>query len=249
MIKKKLIHSDAGFNPNDIHTIEYTLKELVGKVFEDIKSQEFLNHLSVDFSTSNIIERTNKYLTVLGTLKNYYDYSTIMALCGVPFVEVTGTTTDWEKITQAVKFFKVFFKQLPLELSNDMIKYLDKFDNIVSNLIQTRNGNANTKFWKGLFSATEGYDNCVPYDIFDGWVFDLLLVCSENGSYIQGDTLQEYRLINEIDLIAKRVTFDTFCPYVVKSSFNYKCMELNGTYIVYHDYNISAEIKTADDIL
>lgn len=95
----------------------------------------------------------------------YYDYG--MFCCGIPRIELLGTTEDWKLLQQSWLDILTVFN------SESMHKYTNKIAPILEQFVQTSQGHVNLDFWKNIFTQKNvgsGGDLTI-----DGWVTDLFM--------------------------------------------------------------------------
>ena len=56
--------------------------------------------ITADFSTTGITERITSQITLMETMKSYFDYVVHYIACGIPSVTLTGTPQDWKKVLE-----------------------------------------------------------------------------------------------------------------------------------------------------
>lgn len=91
-----------------------------------------------DFSTSDKDDIMVSKVNLMETVKSYYDFLVLYAICGIPEITLTGTTGDWERV-----------KQKTLELEKyDLSWWTKRLIPILDEFIEASKGNVNTDFWK-----------------------------------------------------------------------------------------------------
>lgn len=53
--------------------------------------------LTCNFSTTTSLEKTVSEITIMETVKSYFEFITIMIVCGIPEITLEGTPQDWKK--------------------------------------------------------------------------------------------------------------------------------------------------------
>ncbi len=114
-----------------------------------------------DFSTSDKVDIMVSKVNLMETVKSYYDFLVLYAICGIPEITLTGTTGDWERV-----------KQKTLELEKyDLSWWTKRLIPILDEFIEASKGNVNTDFWKKMVHVDEP-DFCGDPRKIDGWMTD-----------------------------------------------------------------------------
>ncbi|MDX1958382.1 MAG: DUF4419 domain-containing protein [Leptospiraceae bacterium] len=116
---------------------------------------EFNKILNLRFSSITKIDEEVKILSKMNLFEEYFEYKTV-AICGIPYFRILGKTEDWEKIQDAIKYFK------KLNL-NWWVKHLEP---IIEEFVNASKGNVNQKFWDNFITNRSKYG--VQY--LDGWI-------------------------------------------------------------------------------
>ena len=56
------------------------------------------NIITADFSTTGSVERVASQVTLMESVKSYFDYTVIVTVCGIPSITLTGTPEDWQRV-------------------------------------------------------------------------------------------------------------------------------------------------------
>lgn len=68
-----------------------------------MKDKEFVDIINTKFSTSDENNMYVKQLTIMCTLKQFFQCRIILMGCGFPTITLTGTVEDWENILTNMK--------------------------------------------------------------------------------------------------------------------------------------------------
>jgi hypothetical protein len=68
-------------------------------------SSERAKAFRADFSTSTQVEKTACDIVLLGALERYYHFLLTRMICGIPYIELEGTESDWKAIVDRVEAF------------------------------------------------------------------------------------------------------------------------------------------------
>lgn len=138
------------------------------KVFPEFDSKlrenvtgNFVNNVVAPFSTSTQTTQIVQTITLMDTLQQYFDY-TVLTMCGIPRIELLGTTEDWLEI---VRRAEVICEQAQMKWwANELIPVLFHFV-ILSKSPEV----APVAFWSRIYnrSAANG-SGTVPSA--NGWI-------------------------------------------------------------------------------
>ena len=102
--KKKLSISRPGIvkgNPNnDWPSCFPEFSRLIG---ENVKEKEIVDTLECNFSTSRPLDLIASQIGLMDCMQSYFEY-VVFCGCGIPSIELTGTTQDWIKLREKAKF-------------------------------------------------------------------------------------------------------------------------------------------------
>ena len=131
--------------------------------------------ITSDFTTTGSVERVASQITLMESVKSYFEYIVYRIACGTPTITLQGTVEDWLRVLEKTKQLK----QYGLET------WIDALEPILQEFIQTANGHPNQAFWKSMVKkhtvATLEGGGCSPDKPteLDGWL--LKLFPDENG--------------------------------------------------------------------
>ncbi len=182
-----------------IHTFSQQIGEHVGK--------DFVNTLSADFSTSTLKEKIACEITIMDTVKPFFEYLVFYTICGIPIITVEGTPQDWQSLYKKALSLNIYPKTDWLEPILPLIKQIKS----------TTEGKIDLNFWQNIFKVHTKDEYGNPEN-FDGWIGHFYpfnkngkrINLSEISRFIIEDifkelppeivtvdfTLQEYNLIN-----------------------------------------------------
>ena len=167
--------------------------------------------ITADFTTTGVTERIVSQVTLMETVKTYFDYVVHYMGCGIPSITLMGTPQDWQKVLEKTE-------QLEKYGMGDWFKSLKP---ILTEFIKASEGKPNQAFWQNMVKK-ENPDKLVGNKVcdfrkptvLDGWM--LKLFPDENGL-----TLDQVPHIHEMP--SERVYVD----------FRYQVIDIaNGNVIV-----------------
>ena len=131
--------------------------------------------ITADFSTTGVTERITSQITLMETLKDYFEYVVVYLACGIPTVTLTGTPQDWQKVLEKTKRLEKY----------GVGKWTQSLEPILTEFVKASEGKANQTFWQGMIKkkridklAGGGCDPAKPTEL-DGWI--LKFFPDENG--------------------------------------------------------------------
>lgn len=160
------------------------------------------------FSTTTVTERIATQITLMVTLKEYFDYTAVYAACGIPYISLKGTPDDWRQ---------VFEKVCQLE-KYGLAQWANSLKPIIIQFIQAAEGQPDRKFWRSMVKKNRVRKlkeaNCSPKKPtkLDGWL--LKFFPDENG--------------NATDQVSASHSFDSDLLHV---NFKYRVIDPSNTMI------------------
>lgn len=119
----------------------------------------FLDQFRINFSESSQDERTVGDLMIMDAMRPYFEYIVVSFVCGIPSVELRGTSGDWDKILEKLSYFRKF----------DLDWWFDKIEPVLEQIRSSVNGNSSTEFWMNMFKVHTKKEYGQP-KIIDGWI-------------------------------------------------------------------------------
>ena len=131
--------------------------------------------ITADFSTTGTVERVASQITLMESVKSYFEYIVYRIACGIPSVKLQGTAADWRRVLEKTKQLEQY----------GLGKWVGELQPILKEFIKTAEGTPNQSFWKNIVKRqnTErlkggGCSPDKPTEL-DGWL--LKLFPDENG--------------------------------------------------------------------
>ena len=143
-------------NPNS--NWEGVFPQFVNQI-SDYTGKKLTNILTANFSTTTATSKIVSQITVMETVKEYFNYKVIIIGCGIPRITIEGTTQDWEKILEKIKYISRF----KLEW------WTNELEPIIKQIIQAKKGNFDKAFWMDMVKAHTEKKYGSPTTI-DGWI-------------------------------------------------------------------------------
>ena len=149
-----------------------------------------------DFSTTGSVERVASQITLMESVKSYFEYIVEYIACGIPSITLDGSVEDWKRVREKTMQLKKY----------GLEKWIDSLDPILKEFILAADGKPNQIFWKSMIKKQSvdrlGGGGCSPEmpTQLDGWL--LKLFPDENGV-----TLEEISHTKEMPTEYVRVSF------------------------------------------
>ena len=165
--KKDLIHEDPDW--------EKLIAGFAAQIDEYTKG-DIAKTMTADFTTTGVTERITSQVTLMETVKTYFDYIIHYVGCGIPSITLKGTPEDWQKVLEKTKQLEKY----------GMSKWIKSLKPILTEFVNASQGTPNQAFWQGMVKK-EDPDKLVgdkvcdlrTPTILDGWM--LKLFPDENG--------------------------------------------------------------------
>ena len=123
--------------------------------------------ITADFSTTGITERITSQITLMETMKSYFDYVVHYIVCGIPTITLTGTPEDWRKVLEKTK---------RLEMFSGVEHWVQSLVPILTEFVKASEGKPNQSFWQRMVKKSNpaklaggGCDFRQPTEL-DGWI-------------------------------------------------------------------------------
>jgi hypothetical protein len=163
---KDLLSEDADW--------EKMMGDFTAQINENTKG-DIAKTITADFTTTGITERITSQITLMETMKSYFDYVVHYLACGIPSVTLTGTPQDWQKVLEKTQQLEKY----------GISKWTKSLVPILTEFVKASEGKPNQAFWqnmvkKGSVDKLTG-GGCTPGQPteLDGWI--LKFFPYENG--------------------------------------------------------------------
>ena len=154
-----------------------------GKLMNDF-SREIERHtkgevaktIAADFSTTTPVERIASQITLMESMKSYFNYLAGRLGCGIPSVTLQGTPDDWRAVLSKTQKLGQY----------GLSEWTQTLEPILNEFIKTAEGNPNQRFWQEMvkkqrvdeFASARPCSADKPTEL-DGWI--LKFFPSEDG--------------------------------------------------------------------
>ena len=131
--------------------------------------------ITAEFSTTGTVERVASQITLMESVKSYFEYIVYRIACGIPSVKLQGTAADWRRVLEKTKQLEQY----------GLGKWVGELQPILKEFIKAAEGTPNQSFWKNIVQRQNtkrlkggGCSTDKPTEL-DGWL--LKLFPDENG--------------------------------------------------------------------
>jgi hypothetical protein len=131
------------------------------------KNANFVNDLNPTFSTTGQVESLVTKMGVACALKPYFDFA-FEFICGIRDVTLLGTVEDWCKLLKSTKQLIEFEVE-----GSGWGEYIAGLTDIIANLVKSRKGNPDLKWWQSAIHEGPSVMNCVPTRPITGWILKM----------------------------------------------------------------------------
>ena len=145
------------------------------------------NVITADFTTTGPVERVVSQVTLMESVKSYFNYSVVM-ICGIPSITLTGTPEDWQRVLDKTMKLKHY----------GLDNWIESLEPILKEFVRASKGHPDQRFWQDIVmkkrvDEVRGAGSCgiktKPTE-FDGWF--LKLFPDENGETFKTATMETH---------------------------------------------------------
>ena len=136
-------------------------EEIFSQFTEQIKKNvkgNLVELLTCNFSTTTSLEKTASEITIMETMKPYFEFIVIYIVCGIPEITLEGTPEDWEKVLAKARELKEY----KLEW------WISELEPVLEEFVKASKGKVNKEFWRNMFKYHS--KGCGNPEIIDGWI-------------------------------------------------------------------------------
>jgi len=190
---------------------------IVDGFYEQIRDNtkgDIADIMSEPFSTTGVNEHMVSQITLMETVKSYFDYIVIYLWCGIPSVTLKGTPDDWQSILDRTRKLRAY----------GIDWWVDDLEPILEEFVKASKGKPNTEFWRSIVKKYRPGDmrglGCGGMDLgatrFDGW-FLKFLPYDEKGR-TPSEVLMDHDMLPEmVRTEYKYIVFNDFTGEVMQT--------------------------------
>lgn len=128
---------------------------------------EVAKTIAADFSTTTPVERIASQITLMESMKSYFNYLAGRIGCGIPSVTLQGTPDDWRAVLSKTQKLGQY----------GLSEWTQTLEPILNEFIKTAEGNPNQRFWQEMvkkqrvdeFASARPCSADKPTEL-DGWI-------------------------------------------------------------------------------
>ena len=152
------------------------------KLIDDFASQigrytkdDIAKTITTDFSTTSQVERVASQITLMESVKSYFEYIVYYVACGIPSITLEGTPSDWQLVLEKTRRLEAY----------GLGQWAKSLEPILKEFVRAAEGNPKQSFWQSMVKKHKvnklKYGGCSsekPTKL-DGWL--LKFFPDENG--------------------------------------------------------------------
>lgn len=96
--------------------------------------------ITADFTTTGTVEKVASQITLMDTVKPYFDYVYGGYICGIPSITLKGTPEDWKKVYLKAKKLAKY----------GVNAWIRKLSYVLKEFVSAAEGNPRKTFWKSI---------------------------------------------------------------------------------------------------
>ena len=155
---------------SDDHNTDWpTLIDQFAQQIQHHTKGQIAQTITADFTTTTTIERVASQITLMESVKPYFQYIVYRIACGIPSITLQGTPDDWQRLLDKTRQLRNY----------GLHSWIDSLIPILNQFIQAANGQPDQAFWKEIVKKqpenklTGG--GCSPGKPtqLDGWILKL----------------------------------------------------------------------------
>lgn len=134
---------------------ETVFPEFANQIAE-FTGKELIGNLAADFSTTTPTTLVASQITIMESVREFFNYKVMFTGCGISEVTVEGTVKDWEKILKRLDYLDKY----------DLKWWTSELKPVIQKIIDTKKGKVDKQFWMnmvkyhklGVYGSLEGID-------------------------------------------------------------------------------------------
>lgn len=162
------------YRDDDVHSPSFNWEEVFDGFDKQIGANtkgNLADLMRADFSTTGKTERMASQITLMSTVKAYFDYLVVVGVCGIPSITIEGTPDDWRKVLDKTRRLSVY----------GIEDWVDELEPILEEFVAASKGKPNVRFWQDIVKRDRideiTRSSCVGRDKptkLDGWFLKLM---------------------------------------------------------------------------
>lgn len=132
--------------------------------------------MTPSFSTTGPNEKAAVDISFLESVSNYFNYS-VETYCGIPEIQLKGTSDDWKKIRTNIECFRNF----------GMNEWVDALEPILDEFINASEGKINLLFWRSFYKYLN--ESGGPY--INGYITQFFPYLLHDSTYVKNPLISQ----------------------------------------------------------
>ena len=127
--------------------------------------------VTADFSTTGEVERVASQITLMESVKSYFEYIVYYVSCGIPSITLKGTPDDWRLVLEKTRRLETY----------GLGQWVKDLEPILTEFVRAAEGNPKQSFWQGIVKKHRvdqltwgGCMSSEPTEL-DGWLLKFFL--------------------------------------------------------------------------
>lgn len=96
--------------------------------------------VTANFTTTGQVERVASQITLMESVKSYFEYVVMRIACGIPSITLEGTPDDWRSVLKKTKQLEPF----------GLGEWVKGLEPVLEEFIRAAEGKPNRPFWQGI---------------------------------------------------------------------------------------------------
>jgi hypothetical protein len=122
--------------------------------------EELIGLLSADFTTTTAVEKVASEITIMESMKAYFEYQVWHISCGIPEVTLSGTAEDWQKILDKTRRLGRY----------ELTWWTEELEPVLQEFVNASRGEINKEFWMNMLDQEYYSLGCGRGSIINGWI-------------------------------------------------------------------------------
>ena len=144
-----------------------------GKLINDFSVQiekntktDIAKTITADFTTTTPAERIASQVTLMESMKSYFEPIAILVVCGIPNITIEGTPDDWQRVIEKTKNLQ----------SYKIGTWLNDLEPILNEFVKAAEGKPRQEFWQNIVKKKKidelnrGGCSLTKPTMIDGWI-------------------------------------------------------------------------------
>lgn len=131
----------------DLYSSEANWENLLSDFSKEIKNNtkgDLVDMMTANFSTTGKTEYIASQITLMSSVKSYFDFVDIYISCGIPSITLEGTSDDWRRVLEKTQGLRDY----------GLGWWVDDLEPILQEFINASEGNVDRGFWQDIVTTS-----------------------------------------------------------------------------------------------